>query len=320
MLQIEPISNSTSNTTSGATGHGATSGIGARVTGISLSQPLDDASWAAIEAAWNQHHALIFPDQHDLGTEAHVEFLARFGPVIEERMPGDLHSFVSNAEGRGTDEMNDGYREGPLTPHMDYTYTAYPADVISLHATELPKTGSQTIFYNNVAALARMPDDLRRELSTYTAFCAHDLAKMRPDAELYLEERTDPAAPTQSHTWPLVRAHPNKPGISALVCTLQQTERIVELSDESANDAESRALLKKIFDEYLYTEANRYVHEWQLHDLIVWDNFALQHARAACPRVDGLRTFRRVAVCKAGNGIHDTVGFLGLADGSVAFS
>lgn len=308
MLQIEPISN------------GTTAQIGARVTGVSLSQPLDDASWLAIEAAWNEHHALIFSDQHDLETEAHVEFLSRFGPVLEERMPGDFHSFVSNADGMGTDEMNDGYREGPLTPHMDYTYTAYPADVISLHATELPKTGSQTIFYNNVAALDRMPSDFRHELSKYTAFCAHDLAALRPDAQLYLEDRTDPNAPTQSHTWPLIRTHPHKPGVEALICTAQQTERILELSDEANDDAESRALLKRIFDDYLYTETNCYVHEWQLNDLVVWDNIALQHARAACPRVDGLRSFRRVAVCEAGNGIHDTVAFLGLADSSVAFS
>lgn len=294
--------------------------IGSRVHGVDLEAGLDETTWREIEAVWNERHLLVFPAQSSLSIDAQVDLLSRFGPVIEERMPGDLHSFVSNEDGHGTDEMNDGYREGPLTAHMDYTYTPYPAEVISLWAERLPETGSETVFYSNVAPLEAMPPALRAELADYHVFCAHDLAAMRPDARLYLEGRTDPAAPTQSHTWPLIRCHPGKPGVEALVCTIQQTERIVELSDEARGDPESRALLGRIFDEYLYTEANRYVHAWQPHDLVVWDNIALQHAREACPRVVGPRVLRRVAVCAAGNAIQDTVAFLGLEDASVAFS
>lgn len=294
--------------------------IGARVHGVDLQAEIDTSSWREIESAWNDRHLLVFPDQARLSTEAQVAFLSRFGPVIEERMPGELHSWVSNADGHGTDEMNDGYREGPLTPHMDYTYTPYPADVISLWGEQIPETGAETVFYSNVASLGDMPAALREELSGYHVFCAHDLAQMKPDVRLYLEARTDPTAPTQSHTWPLIRRHPHKPGVDALVCTLQQTERIIELSDASRDDAESRAMLGRIFDDYLYTEANRYVHAWRPHDLVVWDNVALQHARDACPRSVGPRVLRRVAVCEAGNAIQETVRFLGLQDASVAFS
>ena len=294
--------------------------IGARVHGVDLQAGVDASSWREIESAWNERHLLVFPDQARLSTEAQVAFLARFGPVIEERMPGELHSWVSNADGHGTDEMNDGYREGPLTPHMDYTYTPYPADVISLWGEQIPETGAETVFYSNVAPLGDMPAALREELSGYHVFCAHDLSRMKPDARLYREGRTDPTAPTQSHTWPLIRRHPHKPSVHALVCTLQQTERIIELSDASRDDAESREMLGRIFDDYLYTEANRYVHAWRPHDLVVWDNFALQHARDACPRSVGPRVLRRVAVCETGNAIQETVRFLGLQDASVAFS
>jgi len=294
--------------------------IGARVHGVDLQAGIDDATWREIEGVWNERHLLVFPDQETLSIEAQVAFLARFGPVIEERMAGELHSWVSNTDGHGTDEMNGGYREGPLTPHMDYTYTPYPADVISLFGEALPETGSETVFYSNVAPLDDMPAALREELSGYHVFCAHDLSRMKPDARLYLEGRTDPAAPTQSHTWPLIRRHPHKPGVDALVCTLQQTERILELSDTGHDDAESRAMLGRIFDDYLYTDDNRYVHAWRPHDLVVWDNVALQHAREACPRGSGPRVLRRVAVCAAGNAIQETVAFLGLQDASVAFS
>jgi alpha-ketoglutarate-dependent taurine dioxygenase len=38
-----------------------------------------------------------------------------------------------------------------------------------------------------------------------------------------------------------------------------------------------------------------YVHDWQLRDLIIWDNHALQHARAYIGTEEP-RTLRRVCV------------------------
>jgi taurine dioxygenase len=295
-------------------------GIAARITGLDLSQEIADSLWHDLESVWSRHHVLVFPKQNALPLEAQVALLERFGPVIEERVPGEKHSFVSNDLGRGTDDMNMGYRVGELTPHMDYTYTAHPADLISLYAVELPEDGSSTLFYSNVDALARMPESLREELRGYSIFCAHDLSEMKPDVRLHQEPRTRPAAPTQSHVWPLVRAHPSKPGIEMLFCTLQQTERILELSDPAEDDRRSRTLLENIYRNFLYTPENEYEHAWQLGDLVVWDNLALQHARRACPIPNGARTFRRVAVCASGNAIQDTVEFLNRADPSRLFA
>ncbi len=294
--------------------------FGARVTGVDLSKPLEDGERSAIDEAFRASPLLVFPDQSAMPIDAQVELVGRFATVIEERMPGDLHSFVSNEEGHGTDDMNAGYREGPLTPHMDYTYTPYPADVISLLAVAVPEGGTHTLFYSNVRPLEVMPTAFRRELETYSILCAHDLAQMKPDARPAFEGRTDPAAPTQSHVWPLVRRHPRREGVDFLMCTLQQTERILERSDEANHDRESRALLERIFDAYLYVPENEYRHAWQPGDLVVWDNLALQHGREACPRARGPRSFRRVAACDDGNAIAETVAFLDLADASVAFS
>ena len=93
---------------------------------------------------------------------------------------------------------------------------------------------------------------------------------MKPDARPAFEGRTDPAAPTQSHIWPMVRSHPKRRDYKTLVCTLQQTERIMELSDEERGDPKSRAMLTRIFDEYLYVPENEYVHQWEVGDLVIW--------------------------------------------------
>jgi alpha-ketoglutarate-dependent taurine dioxygenase len=294
--------------------------IGARIEGVDLTGGISDGDWETIAPIWAERHLLVLPDQPHLATGDQVALLDRIGPVIEERMPGELHSFVSNAAGHGTDDMTPGYLEGELTAHMDYTYTPFPAEAISLYAVELPDAGSETRFYSNVAPLERMPPSLRQELEGYSIFCAHDLAQMKPDVRLYLEGRTDRDAPTQSHVWPMVREHPRKPGLMILGCTLQQTERVIELSDETDGDAASRTLLERIYDDYLYVPQNEYIHRWRPGELVVWDNLALQHARSACPTSHGARTFRRVACCAAGNAIQATVEFLELADASAAFS
>lgn len=294
--------------------------FGVRITGLDLSKTPDEGALAVVEAAFRETPMLVFPGQTGMPIEVQVALVGRFATVLEERLPGDRHSFVSNDDGHGTDDMNAGYREGPLTPHMDYTYTPYPADVISLFALAVPDGGTHTRFYSNVRPLEVMPEALRREIDGYSILCAHDLARMRPDARPAFEGRTDPDAPTQSRVWPLVRRHPKREGVDFLMCTLQQTERILELSDEANGDRESRALLGRLFDEYLYVPENEWVHRWQPGDLVVWDNLALQHGREACPRSHGARSLRRVAGCDAGNAIRETVAFLGLADSSVAFA
>ena len=55
---------------------------------------------------------------------------------------------------------------------------------------------------------------------------------------------------------------------------------------------------------YLYDPVNLYRHEWQVGDLVIWNNVALQHARPELPPT-GERTHRRVGNLQDG---HDRVG------------
>ena len=54
--------------------------VGAEITGIDLSEPLDDATVAAIRAALLEHLVVFFRDQH-LDDEQHLAFAQRFGPL-----------------------------------------------------------------------------------------------------------------------------------------------------------------------------------------------------------------------------------------------
>ena len=291
-------------------------GLAVRVDGVRLEDGLDDGDFARLDEAWVEHYCLVFPDQQGLSIDAHVALLEHFGPVLEERLPGDKHSFVTNAAGFGVDEMNEGYLWGELTAHMDFTYTRFPADVISLHAQELPVGGTSTLFYSNVDPLDRMPPELRDELRGYSIRCVHDPKRMPPDARPYLDPRACEGEWIQVHDWPLIRKHPLRPGLEVLYCNLQQTAEILGVPSWGA----SQGLLERLFFEYLYTPENRHEHQWALGDLVLWDNCAIQHARQEIDRSGGARVLRRVSVCEAGNGVEETVSFLNLHSTAGAFS
>jgi taurine dioxygenase len=56
---------------------------------------------------------------------------------------------------------------------------------------------------------------------------------------------------------------------------------------------ESEALRAELHT-HLYDPANLHRHDWQVGDLVIWNNVALQHARPELPST-GERTHRRVS-------------------------
>jgi taurine dioxygenase len=60
-------------------------------------------------------------------------------------------------------------------------------------------------------------------------------------------------------------------------------------------DAESDALIEEVLT-YTYADDNVYEHKWQNGDIVIWDNLALQHARA--PVTGGVRTLQRVTIAR----------------------
>jgi len=77
-------------------------------------------------------------------------------------------------------------------------------------------------------------------------------------------------------THPVVRVHPET-GRRALFVSEHFTTRIVGLPED-----ESRAVLDELFAHSVRPE-HLYVHRWQPHDLVFWDNRSLMHLATGCP-------------------------------------
>ena len=86
------------------------------------------------------------------------------------------------------------------------------------------------------------------------------------------------------------KLHP-RTGRPILFVTEHHADRIHELDAD-----ESREILGGIF-EHMYGPSHIYTHRWHLHDLVIWDNLAVQHARLeAADPAKGARAVQRVAV------------------------
>jgi alpha-ketoglutarate-dependent taurine dioxygenase len=85
---------------------------------------------------------------------------------------------------------------------------------------------------------------------------------------------------------PVGHRHP-RTGETLLFVAQQMTQRIDDMEP-----AESEALLEELFN-HLYRPENVVEHHWREHDLVLWDNIALQHARPNITIEGPARTLRK---------------------------
>jgi taurine dioxygenase len=169
--------------------------------------------------------------------------------------------------------------------HSDLAFTAEPLIAISLYALEIPPAGTATHFADGVRAAARLPSDLRRKVEGREALHVFPLTDAHGDRRFRVAD-LDAGAPRATH--PVLWHHP-RTGEVVLYVSQMQTDCLVGLSE-----AESAQLIAALWG-HLYAPAYVYSHHWQVGDLVVWDNIAVQHARDDVVLGVG-RTLRRVPV------------------------
>jgi len=249
--------------------------LGVEVRGLDLRAPFSDSDVATLSRAFDEHHMLLVRDQ-PVSDDAQVRLTTLFGPAVDEMGDGRVTGFISNV-------IADAAGSGALPFHSDLSFTHAPVEGISLCAQALPADGTSTWFANSARAWATLPADLRaavdgREvLHTLSAVSTGDVSS---------RSREHPIGPNDpSYTHPIPWPHP-RTGVPLLYVT--------DLHAASISGDEDGRLLAALL-EHLYAPANVYEHRWQLGDLLVWDNRALQHRRLdvtdATPR-----TFRRVSL------------------------
>ena len=245
---------------------------GATVSGIDLAAPLDEDTVAAIRAAWLEHRVLAFTGQ-TMDDDALERFTLAMGGFGED-------PFFAPIEGREhiAAILREAEETSPLFAenwHSDWSFLPQPPAGTCLLALDIPPVGGDTLFADQVAVFAALPEPRKAELRSLTAIhsarvaYAPDGAYGQRDEGRSMAIRPDESArATQCH--PLVRRHPET-GEEALFSCLGYIVGI-----EGMAEAEAFALLGELMH---WQTRDDFVHrrKWRPGMLVMWDNRAVLH-------------------------------------------
>ncbi|MDQ0683886.1 alpha-ketoglutarate-dependent taurine dioxygenase [Streptomyces achromogenes] len=239
--------------------------IGAHVSGVDVSGPLDGDTRAALREALNVHKALVFDDV-DLDDDSQQAFVRQFGDVTT------AHPTVPAVDGAPNVLPVDSERGVANHWHTDVTFVLNPPQASTLRSITIPPYGGETLIASSAAAYRQLPEPLRALADTLWAEHTNDYDYAVPAEEID-EERDAQRAQFTSITFrtahPVVRVHPLTGERGLFIGGFAQ--RIVGLSV-----GESRRILD-LLQSYVVRPENVLRHRWSEHQLVLFDNRITQH-------------------------------------------
>jgi taurine dioxygenase len=258
-------------------------GLGARVIGLDLSQPLSAQDRLILIAALGRHGVLCYPQQQ-LTSRQQRDFAAQFGTLEinvaaayqEEGLPEmmTLSNIVENGKPLGLSDAGQDW-------HTDMSYSKMIAFSNVLYGLRIPMRNGEplgcTEFCDMHAAYRDLSPEWKRKLVGTTAL--HDFAKfwdkMRSQPGSTRKPLTDAqraAKPPVTH--PVVMTHPitREP---VLYLNPGYAIRIHEMSETESDQALEYLFAHQLQDKY------RYRHRWSEGDVLMWDNMGTIHNAVA---------------------------------------
>jgi taurine dioxygenase len=252
-------------------------GLGADISGVDLSRPIDRETFAAIEKAWLDNLVLRFRGQKITDAQQ-IAFSRWFGDLDEARLD-DYQPFVpehpeimviSNVLENGRAIGKLGYGEAEW--HTDVDYVEEPPKASLLYSLELPPSGGNTGFANMYTAYEMLPAELKSAIEGKR--CKHD-ASHNSTGMLRggFQETNDPRdVPGPWH--PIVRRHPQT-GRKALYLGRRINAYIEGFSLEESDRLLNALWAHATQPQFTWTQV------WRVGDLVMWDNRCAMHRRDA---------------------------------------
>jgi taurine dioxygenase len=258
--------------------------FGADIEGLDPNKVLTADEKALLQHTFDERGLLRFRNL-DIDTDQQrylaALMIGREGPA-PDGAPYDTSDgfFVSNKEENG------GAPFGRLLYHCDMMWSDNPFSVLTLYGLEVVKPSVPTVFASSANAWATLPEALRARVDGKHA--THVTGQQRRGGDDDGGELLQPIRENERWvTRPLPFNHP-RTGVPLLYTSQMMTRNIEEYDAEA-----SEALLEELFD-HLYAPANSWRQDWEEKDLVMWDNFAIQHARGQVESDGPPRTLRKV--------------------------
>ena len=241
--------------------------LGAEVTGIDLSVPLDDAIIDDLRAIWLKHQMIVIRGQ-DLTPAQQLAFAKALGePDIYPFLRGlDGFPMITEVLKKEDERVNFGG-----VWHSDTTYQKCPPMATLLYAKELPPLGGDTLFANQYAAFENLSAPLRDVLEKLRGVNAAGKKRVASTRSERLKDSASGVDPDDlAGIHPVVRTHPET-GRKALFVNAAHTTTFEGWSAE-----ESQGLLEYLFTHQISPEFQCRL-TWHVGDVAFWDNRCVQH-------------------------------------------
>jgi len=249
--------------------------FGVEVVGIDV-KAVDEAGFAELVAAFNEHSVLLFRGQ-SLTDEEQVAFSRRFGPLevtirsIASQAATPPHiSNLSNVDAEDrlipAGDKRNLFNAGNQMWHTDSSFKKVPALASLLSAREVPPEGGETQFASMRVGYAHLPEDLQRSLEGKVAVHSFVYSRGLVDDGLTPPDHAAQVPPVRQA---LVRVNPAN-GRKAFYVGSHACEIV------GIQTAEARALLRELREAATRPELV-YTHRWRVGDLVMWDNRCMLH-------------------------------------------
>ena len=246
--------------------------IGAVISGIDLRSPYSSHLISDLRSALDQYLVVAIPDQH-LDSEQQLQLCEVFGaPIVNPYAPGTMpHPELTTIIKEADDQA--GVFGGGW--HTDLSFLEEPPSGSLLCAIEVPPYGGDTLFSNQQAAWASLPQPLKDLLSDRKIIQVGKPygVKWAPPLEEQsmrgATRRNDPDA-DRERLHPAVLIHPVT-GREGLYLNPTYALRL-----EGLSEADSRPILDTLFQHATLPEFCCRL-RWSPGMIAIWDNFSTQH-------------------------------------------
>lgn len=259
--------------------------IGTIVNGFDLKD-LNSTAWTDIDAAFNEHGLLVFPKQH-LDADTQATFSKRFGPLqgkaVQAHSISNLRPDKTVLTDRDPTWLTLSYPTRYW--HMDGTFGTLPPKVCILGAASVALQGGQTAFADMSSAYDALDQGTKDRIADLNAYHSNLVGTTRVLPALNQEYLHSLVGDTpqdgqyglgfsaECPLRPLVKIHPVT-GRSSLFIG-RHAFGIPGMSLEASN-----RFLREL-EAFACLPPRVYEHDWQMGDLIVFDNRRFLHR--ACP-------------------------------------
>ena len=264
--------------------------LGAEISGVVLSENMDDDVFRALYQAFLRYQVLLFPPQ-DVPPARQVAFARRFGEVqvhVMNQYHADGFPELYRLSNLGPDGKPTGQHpdKGTLAWHTDGSWQRVTGQATIIYGEVMPQSGGETHFCDMYGAYERLDATWKARIAGLRAVHNLDFSRNRRHGEDPLTEAQRLAKPPVDH--PVVRTHAET-GRKCLYLG-DHAEYIQGMAYE-----EGRALIEELNALAVHPDLT-YEHHWKTGQLLLWDNRCVMHRATAYDAATQGRVIRRCTV------------------------